>query len=177
MKNLILNYHKNILLLCFIIAITLLGTLLLLITLLSLPKESFGILTVSSIVTSIFLMAIVLYWAINKEINIPCKVDVNENGIGYRFLKRSLFYQRKDFYSGWENVIGISEIFCNATGKYFYRLKFKNPNITVNLSPIREKDAEADYLFSELEYYQNTYLIGEAKKNYHKRSAQNLAQA
>lgn len=177
MKNLILNYHKNILLLCFTIAIPLLGTSLLLITLLSFPKESFGVLTISSIVISTFLMALILYWAINKEINIPCQVEINEKGIGYKFLRRSLFYRHKDFYAGWENVTGISEVFCSATGKYFYRLKFQKPNTIVNFSPFKEKDDAADYLFSELDYYQNTFLIGPAKVTLKKQASQKLAQA
>lgn len=159
------------------IAIPLLGTLLLLITLLSLPKEFFGVLTVSSIVATIFLMAMVLYWAINKEINIPCKVEIHEKGIGYKFLKKSLFYQRRDFYSGWENVTGISEVFCNATGKYFFRLKFRNPNTTVNFSPVKDREAEADYLFSALDYYQNAFQIGAAKGTLKKHISQKLAQA
>jgi len=177
MKNLILNYHKNMLLLFFIIAIPFLGAFLLLLALLSLSKESFGLINVILIISSILIMALALYWSINKEINIPCKVEINANGISYKFLKKSLFYRNKDFFSGWENVIGISEIFCSMTGKYFYRLKFQNPHTIVNFSPVHEKDAEADYLFSELEYYRSAYLIGVAKRTRQKQSTQKLAKA
>lgn len=177
MKNHTLNYHKNSLLLVVMISIPLLGALLLLLTLLSIPKDFFGIINIGLIISSVVLMAGILYWAINKEINIPCSVVVNDKGIGYKFLKRSLFYKTKDFYAGWENVTGISEVFCAATGKYFYRLKFQNPQITVNLSPSKNNESEAEAVFSELDYYQDTFSIPQAKGYVRKQSAQKFAQA
>ncbi|WP_316735495.1 hypothetical protein [Pedobacter aquatilis] len=176
MKNHTLNYHKNSLLLVFMITIPLLGALLLLIALLSIPKDLFGTISVVVIVSSVILMAGIFYWGVNKEINIPCNVVLNEKGIGYKFLKKSLFYKNKDFYAGWENVTGISEVFCTTTGKYFYRLKFQNPKITVNLSPSKNNESDAEAVFAEIDYYQDTFSIPQAKTVFRKQSAQKLAQ-
>ncbi|WP_316830265.1 hypothetical protein [Pedobacter aquatilis] len=164
MRNFTLNYHKNLLLLAVMITIPLVGAMLLLAILLFLPKASFGIINISAIALSIILVATALYWMIDKQIFVPCEVLLSKNGINFKLGKKSIFYNQYDFFFEWENVRGISEVFCSATGKYFYRIKFTNPNITADFSPQNNKETEADAFFSELDSFKEALMISESKK-------------
>lgn len=153
MKKCVLNYHKNNLLLAAMVLIPIAGAAILLQILLYIASASSGVVNILIITTFIILTAFILYWIINKQIIIPCEITLTKNGFNFRLLKKSILYSTQDFFSTWENVAGISEVFCTFTGKYFYKIKFSNPEITANFSPQKNEEAEADCLFSAFDDY------------------------
>lgn len=120
-------------------------------------------------------MVTILRWLINNVIIVPCLATINHEGIFFTLEKKSLLYKTNEFFSGWENVTSISEIFCSKTGRNFHRITFNNPTITANFSAIRYNELEADKFFNDLSYYQDTYMIAHPKKQ--KKVYQNWIQA
>jgi len=163
MQTFYLNYHKNsTLLFCMVSApISIAG--LTLAVLLNLPHTVSQYVFISIIIASFLLMIILLKWLINTKIIINAEISLNHKGLHFKLKKDTFFYQTKDFFSGWENVDNVEEIFCSKTGKYFYKIKFTNPNFIANFSAIGDDQYEADRFYTELTYYQETYSTSQPK--------------
>lgn len=135
-----------------------------LLVLLNLPNNLPQLVFISIIVTSVLLMVAILKWLINAIIIVHCQATLTHEGIFFTLKKKSFLYRTKEFFSGWENVTSIAEIFCSKTGRNFHRITFKNPNITANFSAMKYREVEADKFFRDLNYYQDTYMIIQPKK-------------
>lgn len=174
MQTFNLNYHKNTILLISMIAVPVLIAGVTLLILLSLPSHLPEFVFITIIIISVLIMVATLRWLINNVIIVPCQATISHEGIFFTLEKKSLLYQTKEFFSGWENVTSISEIFCSKTGRNFHRITFSNPSITANFSAIKYNELEADKFFNDLSYYQDTYMITHPKTQ--KKVFQNWAQ-
>lgn len=166
MQTFNLNYHKNIILLVSMIAVPIGVAAIALFILLNLPADLGELVFITIIAISFLCMVAILRWLINNLIIIPCLATISHEGIFFTLKKKSFLYKTNEFFSGWENVTGISEIFCSKTGRNFHRITFKNPNITANFSAIKHNELEADKFFSGLSYYQDAYMITHSKEHY-----------
>lgn len=108
---------------------------------------------------SIISMALMLFWVAKTQIFVHSQVLIGADGIGFKLKSTSLLYRRTDFFSGWENVSRVTEMFDNNNGGYYYQIEFKSPNFVANFNPVKDLEAEADRFFSELEHYQENYHI------------------
>lgn len=163
MQTFNLNYHKNTILLISMIAVPMVIAGLTLSILLALPSRLPEFVFIAIIVISVLFMVAILRWLINKVIIVPCQTTISHEGIFFALEKKSFLYRTNEFFSGWENVTSISEIFCSKTGRNFHRITFSNPTITANFSAIRYNELEADKFFTDLSYYQDTYMIAHLK--------------
>ena len=121
----------------------------------------FGLLTSLSESTTLILvslsiisMAIMLFWVLKTQIFAHSKVIIGEDGIGFKLKSTCLLYRRTDFFTGWDNVTRVTEMFDNHTGGHFYQIEFKNPSFVANFNPLKDLEVEADRFFSELQHYQ-----------------------
>ncbi|ARS42152.1 hypothetical protein CA265_21830 [Sphingobacteriaceae bacterium GW460-11-11-14-LB5] len=104
-------------------------------------------------------MALLLLWITKTQIFVHSKILISEKGISFKLKSTSFLYRRTEFFSGWENVSSVTEMFDNHNGGYFYQIAFKNPDFVTNFSPLKNHEIEADRFFSELQYYQESYNI------------------
>ena len=173
MQTFTLNYHKNSMLLLSMLFIPISYSGLTLAVLLKLQPLVAEWIIFLIIVLSFLLMILLLRWVVYSQVKVQCKVSLDDKGISFRLQKNSFLYRYVDFYSGWENVNNISEIFCSRTGNYFYRLTFKNPFFSANFSAIKNGETEADKFFSELNYYKETYGLFYPQSKIKSKSKQN----
>jgi hypothetical protein len=173
MQTFTLNYHKNSMLLLSMLCIPILYSGLTLAILLKLQPSIADWLIFVIIASSLLMMILLLRWVIYSQIMVQSKVSINDKGISFKLQKNSFLYRYVDFYSGWENVNNISEIFCSRTGNYFYRITFKNPFFSANFSAIKNGEAEAEKFFSELDYYKETYGLFLPKSKIKSKAAHN----
>lgn len=159
MKSYALKYHKNNVLLIAIFGIPIFFVSLMFYSLFSLPTSisEISILILASL--SIIFVSLLLIWIKNNQIFVSTKVFVNETGISYNLSRSSFFYRRTDFFSGWEKVSSITEMFDNHNGGYFYQITFKDPNFTANFSPLKNQELEAENFFAELQFYQENFNL------------------
>lgn len=158
MKSYQLLFNKTNVLVLLIAGLPILEMALLFIFLFSLPKTTPDWIIIAIIVISLVLMAGSVILFATKQLTVPCKMTVNHFGISYEFERRNIFYRRNSFFSGWENVTNISENF-NSGQDNFYRIAFKSPSFTINLSPIKGETEQAEAFFHELTYYQEQYNL------------------
>ncbi|MFC3561461.1 hypothetical protein [Pedobacter jamesrossensis] len=163
MQNFNLNYHKNSILLTSMVAVPLIIAGSALMVLLSLPLGLSEFVYITIIAISFIFMITFLRWLINNFIIVPCKATISQEGIFFSLKKRSFLYKTNEFFSAWENVSSISEIFCSKTGRNFHRITFINPKITANFSAIKYTESDADKFFNDLNYYKETFLADNSK--------------
>ncbi|WP_343522779.1 hypothetical protein [Pedobacter sp.] len=154
-----LKYHKNSVLLIAMVGIPVLFISLMLYCLFSLPSSLSETSTLLFVSLSIILMALFLLWITKTQIFVLSKISISEKGISFKLRKTSFLYRRTDFFSEWENVTSVIEMFDNHNGGYFYQITFKNPAFVANFSALKNHETAAERFFSELKYYQESYNI------------------
>lgn len=154
-----LKYHKNSVLLIAMVGIPMFFISLMLYCLFSLPSSLSETSTLIFVSLSIILMALLLLWITKTQIFVHSKILISEKGISFKLKSTSFLYRRTEFFSGWENVTSVTEMFDNHNGGYFYQIAFKNPGFVANFSPLKNHEIEADRFFSELQYYQESCNI------------------
>ncbi|SDC96418.1 hypothetical protein SAMN04488024_103469 [Pedobacter soli] len=152
-----LKYHKNRVLLIAMAGIPLLFISFLLFFFFKVPAllpESYTLIFVS---LYLIIMALIIMWITRTQIFVHCKVSMDENGISFKLKNGSILYRKTDFFSNWENISQVTEMFDNYNGGYFYQIVFNNPNFTANFSPLKNQEEDAERFFSKLRYYQKNY--------------------
>ncbi|WP_293311334.1 hypothetical protein [Pedobacter sp. UBA5917] len=104
-------------------------------------------------------MATTLLWITRTQIFVSGKVQINEKGIRFKLKSTSFLYRRTNFFCHWDNVIGVTEMFDNHNGGYFYKVAFKNPNFVAYFSPLKKHEKDAERFFTELQFYKESYNI------------------
>jgi hypothetical protein len=158
METFRLLYNKTNVIILAIVAIPIVSVGLLFACLFNLPRNSPDWLVIGIICVYLVLLVLGVLYGINKKASIPCKVTVNEKGVGFEFEKSSFLYKIDKFFSGWENITNISENFYDGEAN-FYRITFNNPSFTANFSAIKGEEAGAEKFYSELAYYQELYNL------------------
>ncbi|TCD11665.1 hypothetical protein EZ449_05255 [Pedobacter frigidisoli] len=159
MKSYQLKYHKNSVLLIAMLVIPFFFISLLFYILFSLPTSISELSILALVLSSIASVFLLLFWVKETQIFVTAKIIINNEGIAFELKKSSLFYWRTSFFSGWERVSNITEMFDNHNGGYFYQITFKNPAFTVNFSPLKNHQLEAEHFFAELQYYQENFNL------------------
>lgn len=154
-----LKYHKNSVLLIAMVGIPIFFISLLVYCLFSLPQSLSEFSTLMLVSLSIITMALIVLWITKTQIFVRSKVHIDENGIRFKLKSTSLLYRRTEYFSGWENISRVTEMFDNHNGGYFYQIAFKNPSFIANFSPLKNHEAEAERFFLELQHYQENYNI------------------
>jgi len=130
------------------------------------------LLTIVSI--SIILLTLFLLWIKNTQVYVSTTVSLSNKGITFK-LNRSFLYSLSEFSTHWDNVENIKEVFDNNEGTHLYQIKFKNPTFTANFSALNNHELEAEKFFSELQYYQETFILDhlryQVKTHHHKKVA------
>lgn len=90
-------------------------------------------------------LGLVLY-AYRRWIAIPAEVNLYENGIAVRLMKRSPFY-RKEYSSTWESISNVSSNIDTQHNKRFYLITFRESGTTIQLMPdeMALEDYETDF--------------------------------
>lgn len=158
MESFRLSYSKNNLLIVLMVLIPLLGTLLLLYFLLMLPKDFPDWAVYTIIFSALLLMAGAVIFVLTKKITVPCRIDIDQQGVAYQLEKFNPFYRRQHFSSAWDNISNISESSYNGQANY-YQITFINPAFTINLSPIKGNELEAEQFFETISAYQENYNL------------------
>jgi len=154
-----LKYHKNNVMLIAMIGFPLLFISLVMYCIFGLFTSLSEGMMLMLVSLSIISMALMLFWVAKSQIFVHSQVLIGEDGIGFKLKSTSLLYRRTDFFSGWENVSRVTEMFDNNNGGYYYQIEFKSPNFVANFNPAKDLEAEADRFFAELEHYQENYHI------------------
>ncbi|RQO78503.1 hypothetical protein DBR40_06040 [Pedobacter sp. KBW01] len=154
-----LKYHKNNVMLIAMIGFPVLFISLVMYCIFGLFTSLSEGMMLMLVSLSIISMALMLFWVAKTQVFVNSKVLIGDDGIGFKLKSTSLLYRRTDFFSGWENVSRVTEMFDNNNGGYYYQIEFKNPHFVANFNPVRDLEAEADRFFSGLEHYQENYHI------------------
>jgi len=163
MNSFQLKYHKSSILIAVLIAVPSIGALLMLMILFCLPINApFWAIVVLNF-SFLLVMILGLKWIIKTQIFIPCQVTIGRRGLSFNIKKSSLFYDKKKFFSAWENIAAISEKFDDQNGEYYYQISFKKSFTKVNLSAQINYKEEAELFFKELRYFQETYGLSKIK--------------
>lgn len=123
MKTYRLQFNKNNVIILTLVAVPLIGMAALFVLLFSLPTTTPDWIIITIISIFLVLMSGLVVFIAVRYLTIPCRLTLEESGLHYEFERKSLFYRRNSFFSGWENVTNISENFNNGQGS-FYRISF-----------------------------------------------------
>lgn len=154
-----LKYHKNSVLLIAMVGIPVFFISLMLYCLFNLPTSLSEPSTLILICLSVVFMATTLLWITRTQIFVSGKVQINEKGIRFKLKSTSFLYRRTNFFCHWDNVTGVTEMFDNHNGGYFYKVAFKSPNFVAYFSPLKKHEKEAERFFTELQFYKESYNI------------------
>ncbi|RDC56845.1 hypothetical protein DU508_06485 [Pedobacter chinensis] len=155
MNSFQLKYHKSNVLIAALIGVPSIGALLMLMILFCLPINA-PLWAITLLIFSFLLvMILALRWIIKNQVFVPCTVTINRQGLRFNIEKASLFYDKKNFFSAWENIASISEKFDDQNGGYYYQIRFRKSFIKVNLSAQINCEEEAELFFKELSCFQD----------------------
>jgi hypothetical protein len=121
--------------------------------LVSIPRLP-GWMILASSFLMMFVAIISVKYVIRKWGAVNAEVAMDDKNITIRLLQRSPFYSRREYASTWEDLENVSSNIDPRHGVRFYMISFRNPSVTVTLTPTEEIDVEAETAFGDvlLEY-------------------------
>jgi ABC-type multidrug transport system fused ATPase/permease subunit len=153
-----LLFSKNNVLLSLMVVLPMLGTGLLFLFFILLPKGMPDWLIYAIIISFLVLLVCGLLYLILKKITVRCNIRITEFGVEYQLEHKNIFYRRQEFFSNWENITNIAQSSYNGQANY-YRITFVDPNFTINLSPVKGKEEEAEAFFETISAHQESYNL------------------
>ena len=153
-----LKFHKSNVLMIVMIGIPVIFLSFLFYFLFSLSSLFSTPLLLTIVSVSIIVLTLILLWIKNTQIFVSTTVSISNKGIGFK-LHKSFLYSLSDFFSEWDNVESITEMFDNNEGIHVYKIQFKNPRFVANFSALNNHELEAEKFFSELQYYQENFIL------------------
>lgn len=122
--------------------------------LLNIPGEIPDWLILGTSVISLTLATILTLIVHFRYLTVPCKLELDSNGMRITLTRKSPLLTFHEFSCGWENVTNASPEFLSQNGTWYYLLKFQKPSRTIQLNlPGKDAQIENPSFFQAIDKY------------------------